>query len=339
MRKAALLLSLVLLLSVAPVSVLAQSESPAESDVQEIIIFLNGQPVELEQPVIVKDGRVFVPVREFAPLFDATAEWNGETREVAIDTSSGDALVFAMDEPRLSLNGTDYFMDVEPFIEDGKAYIPLRHAAEFMHAKVEWREDLNTIELTTIPVFYYTGVVGIEHIAAQLEVELDLLLERNGLGSVEEIAPDTYLKIWIPDIMRNKLDPPPKTEVSASAVRTYTEEDLLLLAKLVQVEAGYEPYEGQVAVANVVLNRVADSRFPDTIRDVIYAPGQFPPAHNGKLDNTVPGESAMRAAEAALNGEVVVEGALYFYNPKVSGGSYWNRLTLVKQIGNHRFMK
>jgi len=123
------------------------------------------------------------------------------------------------------------------------------------------------------------------------------------------------------------------------AAEPYAEEELQLLAKLVQVEAGYESYEGQLAIANVILNRVKDPRFPATIRDVIYAGKQFPPAHNGLLDASEPGEIALRAARDALDGKNNVEDAVYFYNPDVTSGSFWDALDVVASYENHNFAK
>ncbi|WEK53714.1 MAG: cell wall hydrolase [Candidatus Cohnella colombiensis] len=132
-------------------------------------------------------------------------------------------------------------------------------------------------------------------------------------------------------------------EVTASIfnneAEAFTQEDLKLLAKITQVEAGYESYEGQLAVANVILNRVKDSRFPSTIRDVIYSGKQFPPAHNGLLDKSVPNASVLRAAKDALNGKNNVEDAIYFFNPRVSKGSFWSSLKVIDTIGTHRFAK
>ncbi|MNO93400.1 Spore cortex-lytic enzyme precursor [compost metagenome] len=121
--------------------------------------------------------------------------------------------------------------------------------------------------------------------------------------------------------------------------KPFTEKDYKLLAKLTQVEAGYESYEGQLAVANVILNRVKDSRFPSTIHDVIYSGKQFPAAHNGKLDKSVPNASVLRAAKDALNGKNNVENAIYFFNPDVSKGSFWSSLNVVTTMGNHSFAK
>lgn len=80
----------------------------------------------------------------------------------------------------------------------------------------------------------------------------------------------------------------------------------LLLAALIQCEAGGESYEGQVAVGAVVMNRVRSAAYPDSIHGVIYASGQFTPAMNGKVNRVYESgkiyESCIRAAEEALSG-------------------------------------
>ena len=100
-----------------------------------------------------------------------------------------------------------------------------------------------------------------------------------------------------------------------------TDGDTYLLAQLINAEAKGEPFEGQVAVGAVVLNRVFDPDFPKTIRDVIFQYDgdtdtyQFEPVENGAI-NDQPCSSAIRAAQAALSGWDPTGGALYFYNPR-----------------------
>lgn len=80
----------------------------------------------------------------------------------------------------------------------------------------------------------------------------------------------------------------------------------LLLAALIQCEAGGEPYEGQLAVGAVVMNRVRSGAYPDTIHGVIYASGQFTPAMNGKVNKVLESgkiyPSCIQAAQEALSG-------------------------------------
>lgn len=92
--------------------------------------------------------------------------------------------------------------------------------------------------------------------------------------------------------------------------------DVLLLAALIQCEAGGEPYEGQLAVGAVVMNRVRSAAYPDNIYSVIYASGQFTPAMSGKIDNLLASgnvrESCIKAAEDAIAGNTNVGDAMYF---------------------------
>lgn len=125
----------------------------------------------------------------------------------------------------------------------------------------------------------------------------------------------------------------PSTETWTSGEETVTSasaDDVSLLAALIYCEAGNQSREGKVAVGAVVLHRVASSSFANTISGVIYQSGQFTPAYSGALSgalaNGVPGD-CYEAAQAALNGEDPVPGALYFNTGSGRG---------IK-IGDHQF--
>lgn len=123
--------------------------------------------------------------------------------------------------------------------------------------------------------------------------------------------------------------------------RSYSPEDLDLLARLISAESRGEPFEGQVAVGAVVLNRLKSPEFPDTIRDVIYQEGQFTSVANGAI-NAPPAESSIAAARAALAGEDPSLGALYFCNPNLSSESglkFMSTRTPTTTIGRHVFYK
>ncbi len=112
--------------------------------------------------------------------------------------------------------------------------------------------------------------------------------------------------------------------------------DHRLLSKLVYAEARGETYKGQVAVAAVVLNRVASASFPNTISGVIYQAGAFSCVSNGAINNT-PDSTAIRAALDALNGWDPTGGCLYYYNPKATGDKWIRTRTVKTVIGNHSF--
>lgn len=118
----------------------------------------------------------------------------------------------------------------------------------------------------------------------------------------------------------------------------YSNSDLNLLAHLVYAEARGESYKGQVAVASVVLNRVKNSSFPNTVAGVIYQSGAFSVVADGQI-NLTPNQTAISAAQDAINGWDPTYGAIYYFNPNTATSSWiWSRpVTIV--IGNHRFCK
>lgn len=114
--------------------------------------------------------------------------------------------------------------------------------------------------------------------------------------------------------------------------------DMELLARLVYAEGRGEPYEGQVAIAAVVLNRLESPQFPDTVSEVIFAPNAFSPVKNGKLPREV-NETARRAVLDAVNGKDPSKGSLYFFNPDTAtSGWIWSRPQTVR-IANHIFAR
>ena len=116
--------------------------------------------------------------------------------------------------------------------------------------------------------------------------------------------------------------------------------DVQLLARALNGEARGEPYEGQVAVGAVVLNRVRDSRFPNTIAGVIYQPGAFTAVSDGQINVPIDENSTVvKAARDALNGWDPTEGAVYYFNPNTATNKWiWSR-PVIKTIGKHRFCK
>ena len=113
-----------------------------------------------------------------------------------------------------------------------------------------------------------------------------------------------------------------------------------LLARAINGEARGEPYEGQVAVGAVILNRVKSPNFPNTISGVIYEPGAFTAVSDGQINVAISEKSTVvKAARDALNGWDPTGGALYYFNPNTATNKWiWSR-PLIKTIGKHRFCK
>ncbi len=117
-----------------------------------------------------------------------------------------------------------------------------------------------------------------------------------------------------------------------------TNNEKQLLARAVNGEARGEPYEGQVAVAAVILNRVRHPSFPNTISGVIYQPGAFTAVSDGQINVPIDQNSTVyKACTDALNGWDPSGGAIYYFNPDTATNEWiWSR-PLIVQIGKHRF--
>ena len=107
-----------------------------------------------------------------------------------------------------------------------------------------------------------------------------------------------------------------KQEKAANKAAALAADDSVLLAALIQCEAGEEPYEGQVAVGAVVMNRVRSGAYPNTVKGVIYASGQFTPAGSGQVGRVVASgkikASCLQAAQEAMAGSTPVGIATHF---------------------------
>ncbi len=116
--------------------------------------------------------------------------------------------------------------------------------------------------------------------------------------------------------------------------------DIQLMARAINGEARGEPYEGQVAVGAVILNRVKDSKFPNSISGVIYQPRAFTAVSDGQINQPIKeGSTVYKAAQDAKNGWDPTGGCIYYFNPQTATNKWiWSR-PHVKTIGKHRFCK
>ena len=225
-------------------------------------------------------------------------------------------------------------LSVRAYVEQGITYVPLRSLLDAMGG---WDVDWDAQEQEAVAVSAKARLtadpaedvitLGENSIEARVTVEdgrtyvpLRKVVEALG-GSV----------VWDP-----YLDGAAVTSPGAA----YNAEDLYWLSRIISAESGGEPQEGQIAVGNVVLNRVASAEFPDTIPGVIFdrVDGvQFEPVENGTVYNT-PTPLAVGSAKRVLDGENTVGGAMYFYAPALSEGTWINaNRTYHMTIGCHRF--
>lgn len=223
----------------------------------------------------------------------------------------------------IKINDQYIASDVSPFVYEGRTMVPLRAITEALGAtSVLWDEGQrwavilyeNKQYIFKIDSLRYwiNGVpsqtdVGPMMVENRVMVPLRAVAEAMGF----EVAWDQRLKIVT--ITKEEHVVPDRYITQ----KTYDEESLLWLARIVTLEGRGISYEAKLAIANVVLNRVASSEYPNTVYDVIKDTGytvQFPPAHRDDFDSLEPTDEAVAAAKAALSGDNNIEGCLYFNN-------------------------
>jgi len=230
-------------------------------------------------------------------------------------------------------------MDTQPYIKNGRVYVAIRFVAEALGAKVDWIEDQNKViisknedeEAEDLNETVTDSVYADEKETIQLVIGSNELIaygEKKQMDAVPEIVNGRAM-VPIRFVSEN-LDCDVKWDELTYSVlikkegitvpeelienRWYTDEDLIWLARLVHVEVKGLSINGKVAVANVVLNRVKSPGFPNTIYDVIFADGQFPPVKKAGFKELVPSRDCIIAAKMALHGINNVGDSLFFNN-------------------------
>ncbi|MBQ9721721.1 MAG: cell wall hydrolase, partial [Oscillospiraceae bacterium] len=171
------------------------------------------------------------------------------------------------------------------------------------------------------------------------------LYEANGVQALDGdivLPPEAMTKLfgaaiaYDPDAETVTIDPANKALLQ-DGESFYAQYDLYWLSHIVYAESNGQPLEGMIGVGNVVLNRVESERFPNSVQDVVFQPGQFNPVDMGTI-YLEPSEQAVLAAKLAIEGVDIVGGSLYFVNPVVGDSSWFNRsLTCVIVIADHAF--
>ena len=114
------------------------------------------------------------------------------------------------------------------------------------------------------------------------------------------------------------------------------ENDIEILSRAIYAEGRGEPYEGQVAIGSVILNRVKSDKFPNSVAEVVYQRGAFDAVDDGQI-NLTPNETAYSAARDAVNGYDPTGGALYYWNPATATSRWIWSVPITYSVGNHVF--
>lgn len=131
-----------------------------------------------------------------------------------------------------------------------------------------------------------------------------------------------------------KMEPSP-VRVQAKA-GTVSSNDVYVLSKIISGEARGEPFVGQVAVGAVIVNRVRNPNFPNSVYGVVFEPGAFTAISDGQYYSE-PSTSSVKAARSAISGWDPTGGAIYYWNPATATSRWiWSR-QIITRIGKHVF--
>ena len=243
---------------------------------------------------------------------------------------------------RVLLDGKDVISGQGRII-NSVTYVPLRAFCDALGgASITWDQSTRTAKVSSkgVTVYakqgalylqandrYFYTVEPIANINGSLFVPVRPLAKALGL----ELEWDNSLRAVL-------LETGGKTPISGASF--YKSDEVLWLARIIHAESSGEPFNGKIAVGNVVLNRVRSPQYPNTIYGVIFDRKhgtQFSPVSFGTIYNTPSAESVI-AAKVCLEGYSLSDEALFFMNPRLATTSWiaQNRPYLFT-IGNHLF--
>lgn len=177
---------------------------------------------------------------------------------------------------------------------------------------------------------------------------IDMMSTDVGSYQVSELFEETSVKKVTKlnkEVASNKREIEVSSCVRDLWIYDISDKDYEVLLRIVEAEAGGEDETGKLLVANVVLNRVESSKFPDTVEEVVFQKEgdcyQFSPVGNGRYETICISEETYSAVERALMGEDLSEGALYFVSEKYADPEklewFHQKLTLLYSHGGHNF--
>lgn len=230
----------------------------------------------------------------------------------------------------------------EAVIRGGSAYLPLRAVADHYGGRLTWDTASRTARWTIdgLQVTAQDGDIYAEANGRALYAPQGIFI-RNG----RLMVPARLVARWMGgsaawDARSRRVDISAGSAPIERGSRVYDADALLWLSRIISAESRGEPMRGQIAVGNVVLNRVKDPDYPDTIYGVIFDRNygvQFEPVLNGSI-YAEPTESAIAAAKLCLEGVDLSRGSIYFYDPAKAQSSWIGQnCTYVMTIGTHKF--
>ncbi len=235
------------------------------------------------------------------------------------------------------VNGVAMTEDPMVTYVNGVAYVAARPVAQALDPLVQSYWDGNTATLVHWGLVDLTATPGMCYVVSNMRYLYVPNLVQAQNGAV--LLPlDVVCKVYDATFVSQAdgtFDLTTGSGALAWGGQYYNNDDLYWLSHIINAESGNQPLTGKIAVGNVILNRVRDSRFPNTIKGVIYQKNQFTPVANGAINKTPNAESVL-AAKLVLDGAVSLENVLWFNR---AGLRCWaaSHRSFVATIGGHSF--
>lgn len=235
----------------------------------------------------------------------------------AYKTSSGIKPYFYI---TIKINNDIIKTDTDPYLSNGRVFVPVRFVAEALNMSVTYESEEKKVVIIDkgkkIELWDSDNIIAIDGESYQIDVSVKII---NGRTMVplrvvsENFGVDVNWDRTLQSVLLYRDD----IEVPLSYIdeRHYSDQDLIWLSRIVSIETGWQSFDAKLGVANVVLNRVKTSIFPDTIYDVIFDTNytvQFPTAFYDGFNELVPNTESIVAAKMALEGINNVDNCLFF---------------------------
>lgn len=244
----------------------------------------------------------------------------------------------AASKPIVSINGITAGSEAMANIWNNTTYVSLRSIATTLEPSsvITWENNTAIVQTDTLKLTAQEGDTYINVNGRKVDVSYGIKnIDGRILVPLRPLAKAfDAITLWSPVEKR--------VSVITELKENYTSDELYWLSRIISAESKGEPLEGKIAVGNVVLNRVKNSEFPNTIYGVIFDDrwgGQFEPVRNGTVYQT-PTEESVLAAKLCLNGVNVIGDSIYFLAPALAQ-NFWiveNR-DFVATIGCHDFYR
>lgn len=286
-----------------------------------LVLFLGimGQQVTaLEDPNAIASAKQTEQVKQVAPV---------ELNEPAVAVSTG---------PSVFVDSV-IVENANPTVYNQTTYVSLRNVVQALRpdAAVTWNDDHAAVNADNLSITVYPNAKYIQANGRYLHLPYGVMV-KDGMTMVpvrvlaKALGAQVY---WDSDSGNTYVSSGSGAILSADEY--YNEDSLYWLSHIIYAESGNQPLDGKIGVGNVILNRLADPIFPNTIYGVIFQKNQFTPVTNGSLYLT-PNDESVIAAKLCLDGAVVLPSALWFNRVGSNSWAAKNK-SIVATIGAHAF--